>query len=143
MPPPLCLLLPEALGIGSGCVFRETYRDWGPGPYTPGLRGSESRLPRGKMAKWECREPEQTGPGRKEGWGQEAVGGKINRFRGREKLCAGGEERGREVPRKAQPLGLSLGCIFIRSRGCTDGLSIEFHLQHHQRLILYSLLILP
>jgi hypothetical protein len=60
-----------------------------------------------------------------------------------EKRCVGKEERGREARRKAQPLGLSLGCIFIRSRGCTDGLSIEFHLQHHQRLILYSLLILP
>lgn len=72
------------------------------------------------------------------------MGGKLDSegAREREALCRKGK-RGREVPRKAQPLGLSLGCIFIRSRGCTDGLSIEFYLQHHQRLILYSLLILP
>lgn len=112
MPPPLCLL-PEALGIGSGCVFRETCRDWEPGPHTPGLRGSESLLPRGKMAKWECREPEQTGPGRKEGWGQEAVGGKINRFRQREReaLCRRGRkgERGsQEGPAIRSVLGLHI-----------------------------------
>lgn len=29
---------------------------------------------------------------------------------------------GREVPGKAQPLGRSLGCVFMQSRGYTDGL---------------------
>lgn len=81
MPPPLFLLFPEALGRGPGYVFREICRDWEQGSHTSGLRSSESRLPRGKMAKWECREPEQTGRGRKEGWGQEAAGVKMNRFR--------------------------------------------------------------
>lgn len=77
-------------------------------------------------------------------WGGTAgARGKTDSESAMEKPYLGKEGRGREVPRKAQPLGLSLGCIFIRSRGCTDGLSIEFHLQHHQRLILYSLLILP
>lgn len=72
MPSPLCLLLPEALWRGPGFLFWETCRDWEPGPRTSGLQGRESRLARGKMEKWECREPEQMGQGRKEGWGQEA-----------------------------------------------------------------------
>ena len=72
MPSPRCLLLPQALRRGPGCLFWETCRGWEPGLGTSGLQGRESRLARGKMEKWECREPEQTGQGRKEGWGQEA-----------------------------------------------------------------------
>ena len=55
--------------------------------------GRESHLPRGKMEKWECREPEQTGWGRKEGWGQEPAGGKINRFRQNERETSPVQER--------------------------------------------------
>lgn len=50
------------------------------------------------MEKWECREPEQTGQGKKTEWGQEVAGGKINSERVREKeaLCWRGRkgERG-------------------------------------------------
>lgn len=114
MPPPLFLLFPEALGRGPGYIFREICRDWEKGSHTSGLRSSESRLPRGKMAKWECREAEQTGRGRKEGWGQEAAGVKINRFRQseeREALCRRGRkgERGsQEGPAIRSVLGLHI-----------------------------------
>lgn len=38
-----------------------------------------------------------------------------------EKHCVEKEGKGRGAPRKAQPLGLSLVCIFIRSRGAQMG----------------------
>lgn len=100
---------------------------------------------RGGTGQWEYQVP----PAPDQGWQREAGAGGIRSLEAkqlqkqREQLSPEQEGRGRQVPRKAQTLGLSLGCIFIWSRGCTDGLSIEFHLQHHQRLILYSLLILP
>ena len=139
MPSPRCLLLPQALRRGPGCLFWETCRGWEPGPGTSGLQAGRAALQEGK---WKSGSVGSLSRRVKEG---RRVGGRRqNRSRVREREArAGEEERGRQVPRKAQPLDLSLGCIFIRSRGCTDGLSIEFHLQHHQRLILYSLLILP
>ena len=60
------------------------------------------------MAKWECQEPEQTGRGRKEGWGQEAAGVKIDsgRVRERETLC----RRGRKGERGSQE-GLAIRSV--------------------------------
>lgn len=60
---------------------------------------------------------EPRGPG-KEGQGQEASRAGESEV---EKHCVEKEGKGRGASRKAQLLGLSLGCVFIQSRGAQMG----------------------